>query len=180
MNKEKSISFTRKEWTAEDKERFRKMCFEGASNKEIAEAFGVSLVSVQHRRSRWGLTMLAVEKAKAAAEADAQTGESTEAVDNEDHIDPNVKFIAGVIIKIDNDISALKESDQRNSQCLAEMKKNVENLQTLTSNLTNEIFSLIKYLRHSGFYRLLHRYVPLCMRDSKGTTKKEANHASND
>lgn len=64
----------KKQWTPEEYEKFRSMCFAGMSNKKIAEAFGCTVAAVQHRRSRWGLTMAAVEKAKAEAEAGTGTG----------------------------------------------------------------------------------------------------------
>lgn len=65
---------SKKNWTPEEYEKFRSMCFAGMSNKKIAEAFGCTIAAVQHRRSRWGLTMAAVEKAKAEAEAGTGTG----------------------------------------------------------------------------------------------------------
>jgi len=64
----------KKQWTPEEYEKFRSMCFAGISNKKIAEAFGCTVAAIQHRRSRWGLTMAAVEKAKAEAETGTGTG----------------------------------------------------------------------------------------------------------
>lgn len=57
----------KKTWTPEEKERFREMCLAGTSNKELADAFGVTLASVHHKRSAWGLTMEKCAATKAAA-----------------------------------------------------------------------------------------------------------------
>lgn len=57
----------KKTWTPEEKDRFREMCLAGASNKELADAFGVTLASVHHKRSAWGLTMEKCAAMKAAA-----------------------------------------------------------------------------------------------------------------
>lgn len=57
----------KKTWTPEEKERFREMCLAGASNKKLADVFGVTLASVHHKRSAWGLTMEKCAAMKAAA-----------------------------------------------------------------------------------------------------------------
>ncbi len=59
----------KKIWTPEEKNRFREMCLDGASNKELANAFNVTLASVHHKRSAWGLTMEKCAAMKAAAGA---------------------------------------------------------------------------------------------------------------
>ena len=56
----------KKTWTPEEQERFREMCLAGASNKELADAFDVTLASVHHKRSAWGLTMEKCAAMKAA------------------------------------------------------------------------------------------------------------------
>lgn len=58
---------SKKNWTPEEYEKFRSMCFAGMSNKKIAEAFGCSIFAVQHKRSTWGLTIAKCEAMKAAA-----------------------------------------------------------------------------------------------------------------
>lgn len=57
----------KKTWTPEEKEHFREMCLAGASNKELADTFDVTLASVHHKRSAWGLTMEKCAAMKAAA-----------------------------------------------------------------------------------------------------------------
>lgn len=56
----------KKTWTPEEKDRFREMCLAGASNKDLADAFDVTLASVHHKRSAWGLTMEKCAAMKAA------------------------------------------------------------------------------------------------------------------
>ena len=73
---------TKKNWTSEEQAKFRAMCFAGISNKKIAEAFGVTVASVNHCRSRWGLTMTAVNEAKAKAEAETKAAAGAEPIDD--------------------------------------------------------------------------------------------------
>lgn len=73
---------TKKNWTSEEQAKFRAMCFAGISNKKIAEAFSVTVASVNHCRSRWGLTMTAVNEAKAKAEAETKAAAGAEPVDD--------------------------------------------------------------------------------------------------